>query len=152
VGNDGQFERLCRELGLGELAADPLFATNEARVANRSQLVPLLRSAFGQDSRDAWLARLRAAGVPAAPVNTLPEALADEQAVARGMVGELRHPTAGPLPAVLSPFGQAAAGASRPPPLLGQHNLEVLAAELNLTEAEVLELERARVLVREPAH
>jgi crotonobetainyl-CoA:carnitine CoA-transferase CaiB-like acyl-CoA transferase len=149
VGNDGQFGRLCRVLGLEGLAADPRFATNEARVSNREELVALLTSAFALDSRDTWLARLRAAGVPAAPVNTLPEALADEQAVARGMVGELRHPTAGPLPSVLSPFGHSAAGGRRPPPLLGQHNLDVLTAELGLSEAEVLELERAGVLVRE---
>jgi crotonobetainyl-CoA:carnitine CoA-transferase CaiB-like acyl-CoA transferase len=151
VGNDGQFERLCRVLGSEELAGDPRFSTNRARVENRAELVGLIGEALARESREVWLARLQEAGVPAAPVNTLPEALTDSQAKARGIVGEMLHRAAGPLPTVLSPFGASASGAMRAPPLLGQDNLEVLTGELGLSTSEVLELEEAGVLVRSEA-
>jgi crotonobetainyl-CoA:carnitine CoA-transferase CaiB-like acyl-CoA transferase len=146
VGNDGQFERLCHVLGLAELAGDPDYASNEARVRNREKLIAAISKVLARDGRDAWLRKLREAKVPAAPVNTLPEALADEQTGARGMIGELEHPAAGILRAVLSPFGEAAASRRRAPPTLGQHNREVLAGELGLAVEEIAELERAAVL------
>lgn len=145
VGNDDQFERLCRTLAMQGLAADERFATNEARVHNREALVALLTDALAGDHRDAWLGRFREAGVPCAPVNTLPEALADDQVRSRGMVGEVEHPTAGRVPLVLSPFGPEAATGLQPPPLLGQHNAEVL-GQLGLGREEIDELEREGVL------
>lgn len=147
VGNDQQFVRLCEVLGLEELSSDERFASNRSRVLNREELVPRIASALLQRTRDEWLELLRAAGVPAAPVNTLPEALADEQVAARGMVKQIEHPTAGPLPMVMSPFGEAAS-MRRPPPLLGQHNLQVLGAELGLPQEQLELLEREKVLLR----
>jgi crotonobetainyl-CoA:carnitine CoA-transferase CaiB-like acyl-CoA transferase len=146
VGNDGQFRRLCGALGLDEVAEDPRFASNELRVRNRAELVPVVAAAFGEKPRASWLGLLRDAGVPAAPVNTLPEALADPQVEARGVVGEVDHPLAGPLRMVLSPFGPAASARRRPPPLLGQHTREVLTSELNIPLGEIEELERDGVL------
>lgn len=146
VGNDRQFARLCRVLGLEELAEDPRFVDNARRVLNREELVPLLARVFERSERAEWLRRLKQAGVPAAPVNTLPEALKDSQVQARGMVAEVEHPLAGSLPMVMSPFGEAASGRRAAPPVLGQHNREVLASELGLSAAELDELEAAGVL------
>ncbi|MEX2541880.1 MAG: CoA transferase [Trueperaceae bacterium] len=147
VGNDGQFARLCLVLGVAELAEDPRFAGNAERVRNREQLVPLLAERFERSKRAEWLERLKTAGVPAAPVNTLPEALADSQVEARGMVGEVEHPLAGALPMVMSPFGAAASPSRAAPPMLGQHNREVLAVELGLSVEELESLEGEGVLV-----
>ena len=147
VGNDRQFRRLCEVLGLGDLADDERFASNSARVGNREELLPRLRAALLQRPRAEWLALLRSKGVPAAPVNTLPEALADDQVAARGMVAPVEHPLAGELPMVLSPFLRE--GTRRaPPPLLAQHNQEVLGAELGLSPEELADLEREGVLTR----
>ncbi|MFI1031835.1 CaiB/BaiF CoA transferase family protein [Streptomyces sp. NPDC020951] len=69
AGNDGQFRRLCVELGLDELVEDPRFAGNEARTRNREQLRPLLVAKLEQRPADEWFRRLSAAGVPCGPIN-----------------------------------------------------------------------------------
>lgn len=158
VGNDAQFARLCAVLGTEALAHDPRFATNDGRVANRSVIVPLLARAIGERRREEFLAACRAAGVPATPIATLPDALADEQAVARGMVVQGAHPTIGELPMVASPLWQALGpdggplglaptpGEAPVPPLLGQHTRLVLERELGLRAAEIDALAAAGVV------
>lgn len=84
-GNDRQFGALCRALALPDLANDPDYATNPARVANRAALVPLLTQATRQRSRADLIAALEQVGVPAGPVNDVSEALADPQIAARGL-------------------------------------------------------------------
>lgn len=82
-GNDRQFGILCRVLGLPELALEPDYATNPARVSHREGLVPLLETATQRFTRSELIAALEAEGVPAGPVNDVAEALADPQALAR---------------------------------------------------------------------
>ncbi|TBN44052.1 CoA transferase [Paracoccus subflavus] len=84
-GNDRQFAALCRVLGLPHLPADPDFATNPARVAHRSRLVPMLATATSQRPRADLIAAMEAAGVPAGPVNDVAEALSDPQIAARAL-------------------------------------------------------------------
>ncbi|SET79364.1 CaiB/BaiF CoA transferase family protein [Paracoccus homiensis] len=84
-GNDRQFAALCRALDLPDLAADPDYATNPARVANRAALVPLLTQATQLRSRADLIAALEQVGVPAGPVNDVSEALADPQITARDL-------------------------------------------------------------------
>src|SRR5690625_2348341 len=105
VGNDRQFAALCRVLGVPELVDDPRFRTNDKRVDNREELIPLLIEALAGRTRDEWLEEMRAAGVPASPVNTLPEALGEAQVAARGMVDKVEHPVIGELPMIMSPLG-----------------------------------------------
>jgi len=85
VGNDGQFARLCTVLGLPELAADPAYATNPARVAHRDALIPLLEAATREWPQAELLAALEAATVPAGPINDLAAVFADPQVAARGL-------------------------------------------------------------------
>ncbi|MDR7357750.1 CaiB/BaiF CoA transferase family protein [Paeniglutamicibacter sulfureus] len=75
-GNDGQFARLCAEIGLPALATDPRFATNTARVAHRTELIPLLEDSLGADTGANWQARFTAVGVPAGKVAGIDEGLA----------------------------------------------------------------------------
>ncbi|MCZ0963614.1 CaiB/BaiF CoA transferase family protein [Paracoccus benzoatiresistens] len=84
-GNDRQFAALCRVLGLPDLPAEPDYATNPARVANRDRLVPLLETATAGRSRADLIAAMEAAGVPAGPVNDVAEALSEPQIAARGL-------------------------------------------------------------------
>jgi formyl-CoA transferase len=86
VGNDRLFSKFCSTLGHPEWIADPAFATNRARLTNRERLVPMIAATVAAQSRDYWCAHLGAAGVPCAPVNTLPEALALEQFTASKML------------------------------------------------------------------
>jgi formyl-CoA transferase len=87
VGNDRLFARFCSVVDRPEWIADERFATNRARLANRPLLVPLIAAVIAQASRDEWCARFGRAGVPCAPVNTLPEAVALEQFTASDMLG-----------------------------------------------------------------
>jgi crotonobetainyl-CoA:carnitine CoA-transferase CaiB-like acyl-CoA transferase len=89
IGNDAQFARFVTLLGRAELAADPRFASNRARVANvdalEAEIAPLLAQAGVSD----WVERLTAAGLPAGPVRGVAEVLADPDTAARGMVQTL---------------------------------------------------------------
>ncbi len=124
VGNDGQFARFVQVAGRPELADDPRFASNPARVAHRDLLVPLLADLLKtRPSRD-WLAALEAVGVPAGPINAMDEVFADPQVAARGLKLERRLDDGTPLPGVALPFcvdgrRPQAEGA---PPRLGQHD------------------------------
>lgn len=84
-GNDRQFAAFCRLLGLPDLAADPDYATNPARVAHRDRLCPLLAEATARHDKAALIALMEAQGVPGGPINTLAEALAEPQVASRGL-------------------------------------------------------------------
>ncbi|WP_299842837.1 CaiB/BaiF CoA-transferase family protein [uncultured Paracoccus sp.] len=84
-GNDRQFAALCRVLGLEGLAEEPDFATNPARVAHRDALTPRLSARTALRPKAELIAALEAAGVPGGPINSVAEALAEPQLVARGM-------------------------------------------------------------------
>lgn len=104
VGNDGQFARLCAYLGL-DLAADPRFATNSERVANRELLMAALSSVLRGHTKAHLLTDLAGQGVPAGPINAMSEVFADPQVIARGM-----QITADGVPGVRSPISFARAG------------------------------------------
>lgn len=136
VGNDGQFAKLCQVLGKGEWATDPRFATNPARVAANAELTSLLAEAFAGWQREGIVAALDAAGVPAAPINTVDQVFRDPQLLHREVLRHLPHPLAGTVPQVVSPirYQDAPLRFHRAPPLLGQHTEEVL-RELGLDGA-----------------
>ncbi len=131
--NDGLFARLAEAVGLPELVGDPRFATNPDRVANRATLTELLSNRLGEDTRASWLAKLKAAGVPAAPVNDIGEVAADPQTAAIGIFQRLDDfTTLGPAFSVDGERPEY----STPPPALGVHSAEVL-AEAGYSEDEV---------------
>ncbi|MDQ2878838.1 MAG: CoA transferase [Pseudomonadota bacterium] len=117
VGNDGQFRRFCAVAGMEELADDPRFATNPARVANRAELTPIVEGITRRFDRDALLALLEQAGVPAGPINSVAQALTDPQIAARGMVlrGERLDTVRTPIR-----FSDADLATGRPAPRLGE--------------------------------
>jgi crotonobetainyl-CoA:carnitine CoA-transferase CaiB-like acyl-CoA transferase len=143
VGNDGQFARFCAEAGVPELAADPRYATNPARVAHRAELIPRLQELTRTRSTDAWIAALEQAGVPCGPINPLSKVFADPQVRARGMALHLPHERLGEVPQVANPMRLSATPPAyrRAPPLLGEHTAEVLREVLGMDEAEVTELQ-----------
>jgi crotonobetainyl-CoA:carnitine CoA-transferase CaiB-like acyl-CoA transferase len=124
VGNDGQFARLCRVLGLPEAAADPRFATNADRVTNREALVGLLEEALAARGADDWVADLAGAEVPCGLVNDVGEAFALAERLGLDPVAD-----SGGIPQVANPIRLSGSPASYrlPPPALGEHTAEVLA-------------------------
>ena len=128
VGNDEQFAKFCGVIGQPELALDERFATNAGRVHNSTVLTPLIAEMLAMQDRSHWVERCAAAGVPCGPINTIPEALADEQVRHRGMLIDIAHPVSGAVPQVASPmkFRNAPLVHHRPPPLIGEHTEEIL--------------------------
>jgi formyl-CoA transferase len=123
VGNDGQFAKLAAIAGHPEWADDPNYKTNAARVASRDRLVPMLAEIIKTRPAAAWLEELEAAGIPAGPINTISQALADPQAVHRGARLIAGGGALGKVPMVGSPIridGERS-DAPLPPPALGEH-------------------------------
>ncbi len=125
VGNDGQFRRCCKVVGLETLGSDPRFATNDARVANRLSLTEALGEAFAGWGRDALLAALEAATVPAGPINRVDQVFDDPQVIARG----LRIDPEG-VPGLRSPIrlSESPLRLERRAPKLGEHDTEIKGA------------------------
>jgi len=134
VGNDSQFQRFAAAIGHPELAEDPRYATNKARVDNLPDLLGILQARLGQKPLAYWLEILEREGVPSGPINTVPMVFADEQVRHRGLLKDLPHAVAGTVPLVTSPIRLANAplAFNRPPPLLGEHTDEVF-RQLGLT-------------------
>jgi len=131
AGNDRLFTKLCSLLGIAEVAGDARFATNPGRVEHREALTPILARAFASQDTAALVDRAEREGVPLGPVQTIDRALAQPQVAARDMLVELSHPTIGTLRQVGLPIklDRTPATIRRPPPLLGQHNHEVLGGD-----------------------
>ncbi len=126
AGNDRSFARTCDVLGRTELAADERFATNEARVRNRQELIPVLETVFATGVAAEWLSALEAAGVPCAPVRRLDEVFASPEGAAT--VQDVEDPARGLLRLVADPIrlDGAMLPARLSPPALGEHTDEVL--------------------------
>jgi crotonobetainyl-CoA:carnitine CoA-transferase CaiB-like acyl-CoA transferase len=148
VGNDPQFAKFAELLGHPEWAADARFVRNQDRVVNRGALDPLIVTALAADSVAGWIDRLRAAGIPCGPINTVTQALADPHAAARGMVVEMEHASAGKVRALGVPFRMHGTPATvrRAPPSLGEHTDAVLRDELGYDAARIAELRKNRIV------
>jgi len=127
VGNDAQFARLAVLLDHEELASDPRFASNSARVANRAALVEILAACFASRDAAQWLAELEGVGVPAGPINTVAETLEEPQLAAREMIVNLPHPDNPGFRTVGSPIklSRTPVRYLRPPPKLGEHDADL---------------------------
>lgn len=117
TGNDGQFQRLCKLLGLDDMASNPDFASNADRVRNRPTMNARLAEATRAHMRDDLLKMCEAHNVPAGPINTIEDTFNDPQVKARGMQIEIDG-----VPGVNSPFKFSGAELSlnRPSPKLGE--------------------------------
>ncbi|ALJ37759.1 CoA transferase [Azospirillum brasilense] len=148
VGNDGQFAKFCQVAGRPELAQDPRYATNPARVANRKELVPILELLLEQRTSRDWLSALEAVGVPCGPINDVSQVFADPHVQARHIHQDLPHPTAGTVPTVASPIRYSATPIEHTvaPPTLGQHTDAVLEQALGLCAADIAALREKGVV------
>lgn len=148
VGNDGQFRKFCEVAGIAQLADDPRFASNKARVAHRAELIPLLRQATVFKTTAQWIELLEKAGVPCGPINDLEQVFADPQVKARGLRLELPNAMGSSTPQVASPLRLSVTPVDyrSAPPLLGQHTESLLQGLLGLNEEQVTALREAGVV------
>ena len=137
VGNDRQFKLLCTEvLERPDIAADPRYATNAARLDHRGTLIPLLKDLLRTRDAADWQQRLARTGIPTGTVRTVGAALHSPEATARNMVTTVQHPKVGPLQLVASPIRMSGTPVIEPspPPMLGEHTSEVLRELLGQTD------------------
>jgi crotonobetainyl-CoA:carnitine CoA-transferase CaiB-like acyl-CoA transferase len=144
VGNDRQFRQCMVAIGREQLADDTRFATNEARIANRKELVQLIADALGQATTKVWLDEFAAHGVPAGPINDIGEVLGGAYARERELVRELQNGAGETVPLVSNPidFGVTPVTYDRAPPLLGEHTEEVLREWLGYSPDEIEALKK----------
>ena len=118
--------RLVEIMGLPELARDPRFGSFPDRLRHKDALIPILREQFQTKTTAEWLALLRG-HVPCAPVNSVREALQDEQVLAREMIIEVEHPQFGTIREVATPIKtEGVVTRPAPAPGLGEHTDSIL--------------------------
>jgi CoA:oxalate CoA-transferase len=139
------WRKLCLVIGEPQLAEDPRFLTNAIRVENRAVLVPHLEAVFRTRTVADWLQRLRAAEVPAAPVNNLDGAFAEPPVAEREMIVEYDHPLVGRVRMPGNPIKMSGMDGtiSKPAPRLGEHTDAVLRRLLDLPDERIASLRAA---------
>jgi crotonobetainyl-CoA:carnitine CoA-transferase CaiB-like acyl-CoA transferase len=136
--NPDQWDRFCRVLGDEVLRTEARFATNEARLSHRPEMVARIEAALAVAPTSEWVARLEAASIAAGPIYEFDEVLADPQVAHLGLVTEVDQPGYGRVRMLDIPFRATARPATprRAAPWPGEHTAEVL-EELGLTRAEI---------------
>jgi len=148
VGNDELWKTFCAVTGLDAQPDIDRFATNRQRVSQYDALRPVVARALASQTRDCWIEKLTAAGVPCGSVRNLEEVFRDDQVRAREMVSFVQHPTIGALEVLGTPVKLSTTPGSvrTPPPRLGEHTEAVLTTELGLDAAAVARLRDQRVV------
>lgn len=147
VGSERIWERFCKGMGREDLKDHPDYATNSVRVNNRGAIVSMLQEIFLTRPVTEWVEDLQAANVPCGPINDLADVFADPQVLARNMYLEMPHPTLGSIKQTGLPikFSLTPGGLDRHPPLLGEHNQEILQS-LGYSDADVQSLKDQSVI------
>lgn len=139
VGNDPTFERFCRSFGCEHLLEDERFQTNAKRVQNRDLVTQSLTPVMKGRTTAEWVAALEAKKIGCGPINTLKEVFADPHVQAREMLLRLPHASGAEIEVIANPVKLSATPADYPvpPPVLGQHNDQVLKGMLGMSDAEI---------------
>lgn len=142
VGNDGQFKKFCEVAARPDLARDPKYKTNSARVENRDELIPIIQGFLKERSAQEWISSLEEVGVPCGPINNVEQVFDNEQIKHRGLKMNVNHPTVGEIPQVASPihFSGKKLDYSLAPPPLGFHTDELLLNLADINEKELKSL------------
>ncbi|MBD9387513.1 CoA transferase [Agrobacterium sp. AGB01] len=129
VGNDGQFSRLCKILGIAEIATDERYATNKARVAHKGDVRRIISTETLKWQKRDLLTACESNAVPAGPINSIEEMFADPQVEARGLRVDLQAADGTTIPGVRTPIvlSETPLQYERPSPRLGEHQADVLA-------------------------
>ena len=148
VGNDNQFAKLSKLLGHPEWAEDERLVTNAARVQNRDLIDQLLKNTLQSYLTSELISSCRANGIPIGRVNTVSQALSQEQTDARQMILELQHSKIGQFKALASPLKLHGTKnvVKKSPPQLGEHTDVILKQYLGLSASELDVLREKNVI------
>jgi len=142
VGNDRQFSDCCALLACPEIAEDPKFSSNRARVENRGELISWFGERISKGTSKEWLGRFASKNIPAGPINDLADVFAEPIIGEREILKFLKHATAGDVPTVANPvrFSDTPVEYNSAPPILGQHTTEVLKEILGYSDEDIANL------------
>ena len=142
IGNDRQYRAICQSAGCQHLADDSRFTTNQDRVRNRDALIPILQDIFRQKTTEEWIDLLFKYDIPGGPINSIDRVFEHPQVRALRILEEVPHPTAGNLKLVRSPMNlvRTPPQVRIRPPLLGEHNEEILNGLLGYSTDEIKSL------------
>jgi len=145
--NQGLWERMCRAIGQDAMLDDPRYTTNTDRVEHRAECVGELSALFAQKTTAHWVDSIVEAGVPCGPINTVADVVSNPQVLARNMIAEVDHPNIPNLKFPGSPLKLTDSPATirRVPPMLGQHNEEIL-EEAGYSPEKIADLKERGVL------
>ena len=145
--NQGLWERMCRAIGQDAMLDDPRYTTNTDRVEHRAECVGELSALFAQKTTAHWVDLIVEAGVPCGPINTVADVVSNPQVLARNMIAEVDHPNIPNLKFPGSPLKLTDSPATirRVPPMLGQHNEEIL-EEAGYSPEKIADLKERGVL------
>jgi len=145
--NDRLWQALCKALGLEHLINDPRFKTNKDRVKNRNLLIPLLEEVFKKKPREYWIKILEEAGVPSAPVYELDEVFNDIYIKNSGIIVEMNHSKLGKVKQLAEPMliNGTRPCSNLPPPILGEHTIEIL-RDLGYSDEDIRKMKEAGIV------
>jgi len=137
--NERMWKSLCELPGFEDLKNDSRFIDNGKRIQNRKALMEILDQKISTKTIDEWIPIFDQAGIPCGPVNTFDRVFKDPQVLHAGLVQEVEHPQYGKVKVVGPPatFSDSQIGIQSPPPMLGEHNREILTRILGYTDDEV---------------
>ena len=142
VGNDSQFANCCASLGCPEIAEDPRYSANSARIENRDELIQIIAERLTKETTAYWLDQFASLHIPAGPINNLAQVFSDPVVAERRIVRSLNHSLAGEVPTVANPvrFSNTPVEYKLAAPVLGQHTAEVLKDDLGYSDKEIARL------------
>jgi formyl-CoA transferase/CoA:oxalate CoA-transferase len=148
VGSEKLWAVFCPAIGCPELARDPRYRTNAARVKNRDSLIEALQDVFLTRSYEEWEPLLLAEGIPVGAINNIAQVVDHPQVKARRTLVEMDHPRAGRVRMVGAPvrLSETPGSVRTPAPMLGEHTDDVLRQLLGLDSGEIDALRAAGVI------
>jgi len=148
VVNERMWKSFCEVLGMEELKEDPRFSDNSRRIQNRQALMEIIDRKIAEKTVDEWIPLFDRAGIPCGPINTFDRVFNDPQVRHLGLVQEVEHPRYGKVKVVGPPatFSESRIGIQSPPPMLGEHNREILMGLLGYSPEEVEKLKGQGVI------
>lgn len=154
VATEAQWQKFCAVAGLEHLREDPRFATNPVRAVHRRELDEAINPVLASRTTEDWVHSMAAAGIPCAPVALVPEALADEQVAAMGIVQSGNHPIHGEIRYVRTPLSVDGIPVTAPrmAPTLGCDTRSVLTSLAGLAADELRSLEERGVIALGEEH